>query len=186
MDGAKRVGHVQLRHGGQVLCKLRVVFRLPRLKPGVFQQQNLAGLQRFGLRLRVGTHGVGGKNHFPAQKLPQPLCHGGQTQLHFPLSLGLPHVGAGDDRRAVFQQILNGGQRRRDALVAGNGAGGFVQRHVKIAPQQDLFACYVHVPDGFLVVVHKASSLSMSARPTGGAQGRAVPQAARVRRPRSD
>ncbi|MPM23294.1 hypothetical protein SDC9_69765 [bioreactor metagenome] len=61
---------------------------------------------------------------------------------------------AGNHRRAVVQQILNGRQRRNNALVAGNGSGGLVQRHIEVAPEQDLPAADVHVLDCLLIVVH--------------------------------
>ena len=40
----------------------------------------------------------------------------------------------------VLQQILDGGQCRHDALVAGDGAGVLVLGHVEVAAQQDLLA----------------------------------------------
>lgn len=64
-------------------------------------------------------------------------------------------MGAGDHRRPLVQQILDGGQSSADALVIGNDAAAVLsQGHVEVAPQQDLLPRYVHVLDGLLVVIH--------------------------------
>ncbi|MPM23293.1 hypothetical protein SDC9_69764 [bioreactor metagenome] len=63
MNRTESVGDVQLRHGSHLFGKGGVVFSLARFKPGVFQKHDLAGLQRRGLGLGVGAHGVGGKDH---------------------------------------------------------------------------------------------------------------------------
>ena len=126
MYGAEGVGYVQLRHGGQLLGELGVVLLLAGIEAQVFQQHDLAALQRRGLA--------------------------------FPLALGLAQMGAGDDRRLLLQQVADGGQRRHDALVAGNGAGLLVLGHVEIAAQQDLFPGHVHVQNGLFIVVHTDTS----------------------------
>ena len=179
MHGAEGVGHVQLRHVGQGLGQCGVVLGLALFKAGVLQQHDLAGLQRGGLGPGVLAHHVVGKDDLAAQQLAQTLRHGGQGQLAqglLPLLLGdvglvlallhlllhvsgegggrLAQMGAGDDGSALLQQIADGGQGRHDALVAGDGAGLLVLGYVKVAAQQDLLACHVHVHNGLLVVIH--------------------------------
>ncbi|SCJ80610.1 Uncharacterised protein [uncultured Blautia sp.] len=63
-------------------------------------------------------------------------------------------MGAGDDRRPILQQIPDGGQRRHDALVAGDGAGLFVLGDVEVAAEQDLFAPHLHIPDRLFMGIH--------------------------------
>jgi hypothetical protein len=113
-----------------------------------------------GFRRRLGlgvlAHDVLGEDHVHAQQLGKALCHGGQGQALLPLPLGLAQMGAGDDGRAVFQQILDGGQSGHDALVAGDLAGLLVLRDVEIAAKQNLFVSDVDVQNCFLVVVHKS------------------------------
>ena len=177
VDGAEGVGHKQLRHVGQLLRQLGVVLGLALFKTGVLQQHDLAGLQRGGLGLGVGAHGVGGKDDLTAQQLAQTLGNGGQGQLlqgllpvltgHVGLALlgllldeglkgggGLAQVRAGDDGSALIQQIADGGQGGHDALIAGDGAGLLVLGHVEVAAQQNLLAGHIHVHDGLLVVIH--------------------------------
>ena len=125
---AERVGDVQLRHRGKGLGELGVVLGLARFKTGVFKQHDLAALERRGLGLGVLTDDVVREDDILAQKLGQALGDGRKRQLIeglFPLllgqrrgvlalfgllfhplvklRLGLPEVGAGDDRRAVVE-----------------------------------------------------------------------------------
>ena len=154
VHGAEGVGHVQVRQGGQLFRQLRVVLGLAGLEPGVLQQQDLAGFQGRGLGLGVRAHHVVGEDHLLTQQLAQAHRHGGQAQLGVGAVLGLAQVGAGDDRRPVLQQIPDGGQRRHDALVAGDGAGLFVLGDVEVAAEQDLFAPHLHIPDRLFMGIH--------------------------------
>ena len=154
MHGTEGVGHIQIRHVGQLPGQLRVVLGLAGLKAGVLQQQDLSRLQGGRLGLGVGAHHVMGENHFPAQQLAEALRHRGQAQLGVWAVLGLAQVGAGDDRRPILQQIPDGGQRRHDALVAGDGAGLFVLGDVEVTAEQDLFAPHLHIPDRLFMGIH--------------------------------
>ena len=179
VDRAEGVGHVQIRHGSHGLRQLGVVLGLTLFKAGVLQQQDLAGLQRGSLGLRILTDNILGKDDLLAQQLAQALGDGSQSQLlqgflpvlffdgrcvltlfHllFHIGLkgghGLAQVRAGDDGGAVLQQIPDGGQGGDNALVAGDLAGLLVLGNVEIAAQQDLLAGYLHVTDGLLVVIH--------------------------------
>ena len=179
MDSTEGVGDIDLRHVGHSLGQLGIVLGLTLLKTGVLQQHDLAALEGSGLGLGVGAHHIGGHDDVLAQQLAQPLGNRGQSQglhgllplllgegggilallglLFHPLvkvGLGLAQVGAGDNRRALVQQVLDGGQSGTDALVVGNGTGGLVLGHVEIAAQEDLLALYVDILDSLLVVVH--------------------------------
>ena len=180
MDRAEGVGHVHLGHGGHLLGQLRVVLGLALLKAGVLEKHNLAGLQRGGLGLGVGPHHIAGKDDILAQQLAQTLCHrlhaqrfqsllpllfgerGGILAL-FGLLLGplveaglrLAQVGAGDHRRPLVQQVLDGGQGGADALVVGDDAAAVLGHgHVEVAAKKNLLALHVDVLDRLLVVIH--------------------------------
>ena len=184
VHGAKGVGYINLCQRGQSLGKIRVIFRLALFKAGVFQQQNLTGLQSGGLFLRVLAHYIVSKQDFLPQKLSQPRRHRGQRQLFqgllpcffgqlgrgfalfrlflHPLvivRLRLTQMGAGNDCRALLQQIPDGGQRGHDAFIAGDGAGLLILRHIEIAAQQDLLALDINVADGFLPIIHKQAPI---------------------------
>ena len=77
MHGTEGVGHIQIRHVGQLPGQLRVVLGLAGLKAGVLQQQDLSRLQGGRLGLGVGAHYVMGEDHFPAQQLAEALRHRG-------------------------------------------------------------------------------------------------------------
>ena len=180
---AERVGDVQLRHRGKGLGELGVVLGLARFKTGVFKQHDLAALERRGLGLGVHADDVVREDDILAQKLGQALGDGRKRQLVeglFPLllgqrrgvlalfgllfhplvklGLGLAEVGAGDDRRAVVEQIPDGRQRGHDALIRGDLAGLLVLGHVEIAAQQHLLAAHVHIENSLLVIIHVVSS----------------------------
>ena len=180
MDGTESVGHVDLGHGSQLLCEGGIVLGLALFKAGVFQQQDLTGLQGCGLSLSILTHNVAGEDNFLSQQLCQTGGYGSQGQLLLLLApgslgefcgiltlfcllfdpivkirLGLSQVRAGDHRRALIQQIPNGGQSSHDALVTGDGTGLFVLRDIEIAAEKDLLALHVDVADGLFLVIHK-------------------------------
>ena len=69
MDGAESVGHVDLGHGSQLLSKGGIILGLTLFKAGVFQQQDLTGLQGRGLSLGILTHNVAGEDNFLSQQL---------------------------------------------------------------------------------------------------------------------
>ena len=63
-------------------------------------------------------------------------------------------MGTGDYSRAVLQQILDSRKTLSYALVVGDLSCLFIQRHVKIAAQDDFFSADVYVADRLLVVFH--------------------------------
>ena len=186
MDGAEGVGDVDVGQTGQLFGKLGVVLGLALIEAGVLEQHDLAGLQGGGLGLDVGVHhvDVAGQSHRLAQQFAQALGHGLHAEglqgllplllgegggilallglLLDPLlevRLGLAQVGAGDDGRAVVQQVLDGGQGGPDALVVSDGAAAVLGLgHVEVAPQEDFLAADVDVLDCLLVVIHSESS----------------------------
>ncbi len=183
MHRAKGIGHVHAalpRQGRHLLGQLGVVLGLALLKAGVLEQHDLAALQGRGLGLGVGAHHVIRQDHVLAQQLGQAGGHRLHAQLGqglLPLLLGdgglvlallqlfllvgleggrrLAHVGAGDHRRALVQQVLDGGQGGPDALVVSDDAAAVLShRNVEIAAQKNLFALDVDVFYRLLVVVH--------------------------------
>ena len=156
VDGAEGVGHVEVGHGGEGAGKVGVVLLLAGLEPEVFQQHDLTALEGGGLGVGVGADHVGGENDLLAQQLAQAPGHGGQGQLRFDGALGLAQVGAGDDRRAMAQQVAQGGQGGHDAGIVGDGAGGFVLGHVEVAAAQHPLAGHVYIAHAFLVVIHSS------------------------------
>ena len=66
---AERVGHIQLRHGGERLGKRGIILRFARLEAGIFKQHDLAALERRSLGSRVLTDDVVGEDDGLAQEL---------------------------------------------------------------------------------------------------------------------
>ena len=146
--------HVDLRHRGHGLGQLGVVLGLARLKAGILQQHDLAGLEGGSLGLGVGAHHVLSHDDRLAQQLAQADGHRLQGQLGLYFALGLAQVGAGDDRGALLQQILDGGQSGADALIIGDRVGGLVLGNIEVAAQKHFLAGDVNVLHSLFVVIH--------------------------------
>ena len=153
---AERVVDKDVGHGSQLLGKLRVVLGLALHVADVLKQHHVAVLERGGLGLGILADNVGGHDNGLAEKLAQAVGDDLEGKLGLPLALGLAHVRAEDDARAVRDQIFDGRQCGDDALVTGDFAvlGG----DVEVAAAEDSLALYVDVTDRFLVVIHTGTS----------------------------
>ena len=83
------------------------------------------------------------------------------VQLEFLVQhvVGFAHVGAENDHGAVCLEVPDGRQSLHDTLVGGDDT--VLHRHVEVTANQYLFAGYVDVFDGFLVVRHTVFHLSL-------------------------
>ena len=152
MGAAKGVHHVDVAQLGELLRHALVVLGLALVKAGVFQHQDLAGLERLGGGFGLGAGGGAHEVDLDARQ------QGGQVvgrHLHAVLGvraiLGAAEVAHQHDGGAVVEQVLDGGQGGADAGVVGDGAGGLVLRHVEVDADQGALALPVHVLDGLLV-----------------------------------
>ena len=84
----------------------------------VLEQQDLAILQARHRVLGRRAHGVAGELHLRAQQAREHLGHGGQAHVGHDLAVGTAQVRHQDDLRALVAQVLDGGQRLLEALVA--------------------------------------------------------------------
>ncbi len=64
--------------------------------------------------------------------------------LHL-LAIGAAEVAHQDDRSALLEDVLDGGEGGGDAGGVGDGAGGLVLRHVEVHPHDDAFTREVDV-----------------------------------------
>ena len=80
-------------------------------------------------------------------------------QLHFCVEyvVGLAHMGAENDLRAVLHQIFNGGKSADDAVFVRDGA--VLHGNVEVASDEDFFAADIYVFYGFLV--HRKNLLDL-------------------------
>ena len=156
VGGAEGVVDEDIRQGCQIGAELLIVLGLALDVAGVLQQHDFAVTQGGGQGAGILAGHVLGHLDLLAEQLAQALCDDLQAQLGLPLALGLAHVGAEDDLRAVVDEILDGGQGGDDALIAGDLA--VLEGNVKVAAAEHALAGYVDVTNGFFVVVHKCSS----------------------------
>ena len=179
MYGAESIGDKNLSHVCKCFGKFGIILRLALSKTEILEKKDLAGLKSFCLCLCIGTDGIGSENNFLAEELAQSLCYGSQRKLTeglLPAFLSnlfrllsffdllfhkavkgsdrLSQVGAGNNSCTVVKKLLNGGDGCLDALITGNFSSHLVLRNIEIAAKKNLFAAYINVVNGFLVVVH--------------------------------
>ncbi len=143
---AERVVHVDVAERRQFLRERRVVLLFLGMEAQVLEQQHLAGRRLHGFHF--GADAIG--RHL--DRRPSSSCSRAATGCRlisgFGFSLGTPQVRRQDDTGAVFQRVLDGGQRRLDALVAGDFHVALVvllQRHIEIHADEDSFPFQVEI-----------------------------------------
>ena len=112
----------------------------------VFEQQHFARRRLHGFHF--GADAIGRHLHRAAQQFLQP--RGGRLQAHFRirLALGTPQVRRQDDTGSVIERVLDGGQRRLDALVAGDfhvALFVLLQRHIEIHADENSFPVQIEI-----------------------------------------
>ncbi len=179
MRGAEGVVDEDIGKRRKLFGKLGIVFRLALFKARILKKHDLAVFERSGQRLCAFAHDVLRHLHGLAQKLGQAVCHDLQRERGIGAVLGLTHVRAENDARTMLDKIFDRRQRRDNALVAGDLAvfGG----DVKVAAAQNALSADVDVFHGFLVVIHRDSSLLPEYR--GGSTVSAHPKPFTGKRP---
>ena len=152
--GAECIVDKDVRHVGKRLGQRGIVLGLALLETHVLEQDRLARLYLSGKLLRVLADNVLGQLDFLAEQLAQALCNRRERILHVDFALRTAEVRAEDHSGVVVQQVLDGLERRTDALVVGDVAV-LVLRHIEVAAGNDLLAGYVDVLNAFLIVLHK-------------------------------
>ena len=118
MDGAKGIGHEDVRQVRQLLGELRIVGFLFLLEAGVLQQHDLPVLHISYALLGALPHGVGGElDPHLWQQLLETGGYGRQGVLHIHFAFGTAQMGAKDHLCIVIQQVLDGGHGGHDTLV---------------------------------------------------------------------
>ena len=129
-----------------MLRKPGIVLLFLGVEAQILQQQHLAGRRLH--RLHFGTDAIGRHLHRTSQQLLQPRRHGLQAHLRIRLPLGTPQVRRQNHSRAVLQRVLNGGQRRLNALVAGDFHVALIvllQRHIEIHTDEDTLPLQIEI-----------------------------------------
>ena len=154
MAGAEGVIHVGVGQRGQIPAELRQVLGLLLAETGVLQQHHIAVLHGGDSGLGVVAHDgvVIGKHNVLAQLGGQGHGNGGQAELGLGAVLGLAQMAAQDDLRAIVDELLDGGQRRIDAVLVGDDA--LLHGDVEIAAHQHALAGVVLIVDGLFTQTH--------------------------------
>ena len=140
MAGAERVVHIAIRQRGQLLGEILDVLGLFLAEAGVLEQHHVAVLHRGngGLRVLADDSVVIREHNRLAQVLGQALRHRREGELRFRAVLRLAQMAAQDHPAAVRDQLLDGRQRRHNALVVGDLA--ILHRNIEIAAHKHFLA----------------------------------------------
>ena len=100
------------------------------------------------MRFDFGSDAIGRHRHRPAEQLLQARGDGLEAHLRIRLALGTAEVGREDHAGAVVERVLNGRQRRLDALVAGDfhfAPVVLLQRDIEIDANEHAFAVEIEI-----------------------------------------
>ena len=143
VSGTERIVDIKVSKRSEFLGKLHVVLGFARLKADIFKKHDFAVFQRSGKFLRTFTDNVVCHFHFLTQKLRKT----GSNRFHGKFGVNFPfrsaEVRAKDNLCAVFNQILNGGQRSNDSFIARNYA--VLHFDVEVAANKDALALDVEI-----------------------------------------
>lgn len=134
--GAEGVVDVAVGELRQTVAECVVGLAFPRLETHVLQQHHVAR-DRLAHHPRglVSGHVGGPEAHVARQQLAEPCRHRRQRQIGVGLPAGPSPVGARDDDGVPFEQPLQRGQGRPDAVVVVDLA--VADRHVEVAAHED-------------------------------------------------
>ena len=149
---AESVVDINVRQACQLFAELRQVLGFLFAEPGVLEQDHVAVFHSGNSGFGVLAHNVVivGKNNFLAQELAQADSHGSQAEFFFGAVFRFAQVAAQDQAAAVFDQFVQGGQSRDDAVVVGDLA--VLHGDVEVTANQDSFALDIDVFHSFFVV----------------------------------
>ena len=104
MGRAERVIDINTRAVGQFFRKGRFVRFFLAVVTDIFEQQNVAWLQRVRRLFNLFTDAIVHERDRPMNHVREPGCHGPQRHRHFALAVGSAEMGGENDARAVFNQ----------------------------------------------------------------------------------
>ena len=146
MRRAERVVYIKIAERGKLLRESGIVFFFLRMEAKIFKQQHLASGGFHGFNLGADTI----RCHFygSSQKLLQAPCHGLQTHFGIRLAFGPAQMGGKNQGSAVLECVVNGRERRFDALVAGDFLATRRQRDVEIDANEHPFIFEIEIANG--------------------------------------
>ena len=115
--GRERIVHVAVGQLRELAREAVVVLFLLGVEAEVLQQQQIAGLQRLGVRARRLADAVGRERHRSRQEWREPLGDGLQRVLRIRPALRPAEVGGEHDGGATVEREAQGGHRRPQARV---------------------------------------------------------------------
>ena len=122
MRGAESIIDVDIGQSSQLLRHFGIVLLFFGMEAGIFEQENLPRLERFGGFFRSRPDAILGESHRLAGQLAQVSSDRFQRILGVGAILGSSQVGAQDNRCTPLEQIFERGQRGADAGIVAHRA----------------------------------------------------------------
>ena len=145
MGRAERVIDINTRAVGQFFRKGRFVRFFLAVVTNIFEEQNVAWLQRVRRLFHLFADAIVHERDRPMNHVREPGCDGPQRHRHFALAFGSAEMGGENDARALFNQQFERWERLLDArhIVDGHLPVFFLHGHVVIDAHKDAFAAHV-------------------------------------------
>ena len=131
--GCKGVVYINIGKAAQLFAELVIIFLFLRMKPEVFQQQDITLLHVGYHFFHFNSHTVMRHSHIFFQKPAQPFCSRGKAHTRNSFPLWPSEVGCQNNLSSLIQRIIDGRKHRPYPCVLGN-ISLVIQRHIKVNP----------------------------------------------------
>lgn len=143
MGGTKGIVDIQVKGGGELFDKARLVLFLLLVETSILEHDDITLLGGIDNLFDFLTNAVRGESHFLSEQLSHALSTGSEGELVFGTILGATQVGADSDNGTLFLEVLNGGDRHADTGVVRDGLS--IQRDINITTDKDLLSLEVGI-----------------------------------------
>src|SRR5262245_29388026 len=128
------------------------------MKAEIFEEQHISGFHLCHQGLRTWADTVLREGHFLSQEPLEPLRDRRQAVSGIGASLRATKMRAEDDLGSLVDGAIDGGKSGTDSGVVGD-LKRVIERHVKVAPDDDAFAAEIQIVDRLLTKVHPSPDL---------------------------
>jgi len=146
VGGAERVVHIEVAEGRQLFGEDRVVARLPRVEPDVFQHQDVAVVHGVDGRLRGRSNAIIDVFDRPLQQFAESGGQRRRPRGFVDLAIRAAEVRHQDHPGAAAHQVLDRRQRLADPGVVLDAA--ILDRDVEVDAEEHALPGDVDIADG--------------------------------------
>ena len=135
---SESVVDIDLDAGRELLREVRIVLLFLRMEAEIFEQDDFMPSRPSA---RPGPMQSGAMiTRTPGSSSASRDATGARLISGYPFTLGTAEVAGQDQRRAVIESVLDGGERRLDAFVAGDFKSAGSERNIEVHSNKDHFS----------------------------------------------